>query len=278
MKILRCILVTVLFLTNLFVLSQDGKIDGTFQNDTKIKIPNHLIKRSEREWEYSNYIINSPAFNLKKNTFAGKINILSNTGVTYGINDWLSMDGKINVFSLSSKYFLFFLKAKARIIEINNVKIGSSLSNLFSINRDNIDIFHIALFSVYATIGNPYNNLTVGIGQFFNRDAFSRTPLIQISSIIRVAKRTSMIFDSHFISIEESTFSTTSWAGGFANNAISETFYGFYAIPGVRLHKEKYSLDVSIFFLGNLEESNLNIPFFFPWLSFNINLDLIMKR
>ena len=251
MKILRCILVTVLFLTNLFVLSQDRKDDGTFQNDTKIKIPNHLIKRSGREWEYSNYIINSPAFNLKKNTFAGQVDILT-WGAAYGVTDYLSIEGRITNLLLAPLFGGFILTTKVRLINRYHVKIGVSMSNFFvssffSFDNESSTINHATFLSTYATLGNPYNNLTIGIGQFLGEDM----PLAQISGISRLFKKTSFIFDSQLVILP----------------VLDGTPF-FYVIPGFRFHKKHSSLDISVFLAGEVLDRLLVLP----WVSWNINL------
>ena len=57
----------------------------------------------------------------------------------------------------------------------------------------------LGLFYGVGTIGNRDNNMTVGIGYGYAGDEILRTPLINISGMVRVNRRLFLLTENYFI-------------------------------------------------------------------------------
>lgn len=177
---------------------------------------------------YSRYYI-GPGIQLKKGDgYYQNIDLLANT-VSYGLTNWLSIGGGIELWSTLHGEPIFMLIPKVGFEVAKSFWLGGGILyiNLSAISSD-IKGLGIAYFT--GTYGNTNNNLTGGIGWGYYGTDWAKKPIITVSGMTRVSRRLGLV--------------TENW---ILPEHADETIFTY----GVRFMSDKIAVDIAL--LNNKE-------------------------
>ncbi|HVN59382.1 MAG TPA: hypothetical protein VMT63_13865 [Bacteroidales bacterium] len=195
---------------------------------------------------YSRYFI-SPGIQLKKGDgYYQNVDLAANT-VSYGITDWLSMGGGIELYSTLHGQPIFMLIPKVGFEVGKSFWLGGGVLYINS-TKSLGDFGGLGLGYFTATYGNTNNNLTAGIGWGYLDGDWAKKPIVTISGMTRVSRRIGLV--------------TENWI--FPEHADYSIF-----TYGVRFMGEKIAVDLA---LVNNKEIAKQFPIGFP-----IYVDFVIK-
>jgi hypothetical protein len=146
---------------------------------------------------YSRYFI-SPGIQLKQGDgYYQNIDLSANT-VSYGITNFLSIGGGLELYSTLSGHPIFILMPKL------GFKVGKSFwlgGGILYLNAPEVlsDFRGLGIGYGSATIGNENNNLSVGAGWGFVGAQWSEQPIITLSGMTRVSRRIELVTENWII-------------------------------------------------------------------------------
>ena len=146
---------------------------------------------------YSRYFI-SPGIQLKQGDgYYQNIDLSANT-VSYGITNFLSIGGGLELYTTLSGHPVFILMPKL------GFKVGKSFwlgGGIFYLNAAEVisDFKGLGIGYGSATIGNENNNLSLGAGWGFVGTQWSEKPIITLSGMTRVARRIELVTENWII-------------------------------------------------------------------------------
>jgi hypothetical protein len=146
---------------------------------------------------YSRYFV-SPAIQLKKGDgYYQNIDLSANT-VSYGITNFLSIGGGLELYSTLSGHPVFILMPKF------GFKVGKSFwlgGGILYLNAPEVisDFSGLGIGYGSATVGDENNNASLGAGWGFAGNEWSKKPIITISGMTRVSRRFALITENWII-------------------------------------------------------------------------------
>ena len=194
------------------------------------------------------YLFGPSAFNLKAGEGYYQNTYLLLNSFNYGITDNISVGGGvelITLFSFPKGGPIFILTPKVGFEVAPKFNVGGgvlylSVPDFFSSNRTGLGIAYGV-----ATYGTENSNITGGIGWGFVEGDFSSTPVITISGIHRMSRKTALVSENWLI-------------------PNGNTYAGIYSY-GIRFFGEKLAVDLA--FLNNQEISS-NLTLGIPYVDF----------
>ena len=230
----------------------------------KIEIPITKIKRID-ELDESNlkngvywfrnphatrYLYGPSAFNLKKGEGYYQNSYLILNSFNIGITDNISIGGGLELFStfgsLSDGSFdpIFFITPKVgfEITEKFHAGVGVLYANIPSFDSGGRSGFGIA-YGI-GTYGTLDHNITGGLGWGFVEGQFSERPIITVSGMTRIAKKTALVTENWFIP--------------------ADNYYTIFSY-GIRFFSENMAVDLA--FINNADIASVFI-IGIPYVSF----------
>lgn len=236
----------------------------------KIEIPIQEIKSIE-EVEPSNlkngiywfpnpnatrYLFAPSAFNLKKGEGYYQNIFLIINSINVGITNHISIGGGFEFFStfgsLTSGTFnpLFFITPKVGFKVTDKFNIGGGVLYA-SLPYYDSDDNRSGLGIVYGigTYGSYDHNITGGLGWGFVEREFERRPIIAVSGMTRIARKTALVTENWFLPSD------------------NETIFRYYGLIsyGIRFFGEKLTIDLA--FINNSDIAN-ELLIGFPYVDF----------
>lgn len=192
---------------------------------------------------YSRYFI-SPGIQLKKGDgYYQNVDLSINT-VSYGITNFFSIGGGVELYSTLHGQPIFILTPKLGVKVSKSFWLGGGILYINSAKALG-DFGGIGIAYGSATYGNTNNNLTAGIGWGYFDTEWSKKPIITLSGMTRISQRFGLVTENWFV-----------------------PDYSIFTY-GVRFIGEKISVDIGLVNSKDIvKEFALGIPFF---------LDLVYK-
>lgn len=146
---------------------------------------------------YSRYFI-GPGIQLKKGDgYYQNIDLSLNT-VSYGITNFLSMGGGLELYSTLSGHPIFILMPKLGFKVGKSLWVGGGILYLNAFEGfGNFGGLGIGYGS--ASIGNENSNVSLGVGWGFVGSMWSEKPIITLSGMTRVSRRIGLVTENWFI-------------------------------------------------------------------------------
>jgi hypothetical protein len=145
---------------------------------------------------YSRYFI-GPGIQLKKGDgYYQNIDISINT-VSYGITDFFSLGGGLELYSTLSGHPIFIILPKVGFKVGNSLWLGGGLLYINLIGLGDFGGLGIGYGS--ATIGNENSNLSLGAGWGFIGSEWSKSPVITVSGMTRLSNRIGLVTENWFV-------------------------------------------------------------------------------
>jgi len=194
------------------IVSEDAlEINLTTENIGTITIKKDQIKslvpldslnyKKGKYWfpnpNYSRYFI-SPGIQLKKGDgYYQNIDISINT-VSYGVTNFLSIGGGLELFSTLSGHPIFILMPKLGFKVGKSVWVGGGIIYL---NAPEVlaDFRGLGIGYGSVTFGNENSNLSIGAGWGFVGTVWSKKPILALSGMTRVSRRIGLITENWLI-------------------------------------------------------------------------------
>jgi hypothetical protein len=146
---------------------------------------------------YSRYFL-SPGMQLKKGDGYYQNVDLSLNSVSYGITDFLSIGGGLEIYSTLSGHPTFFVMPKMGFKIVNSLWIGAGI--LYANTTDAIgDFGGLGIGYGTLTYGNDNSNATLGIGWGYVDNTWSDKPVITVSGMTRVARSIALVTENWFV-------------------------------------------------------------------------------
>jgi hypothetical protein len=201
----------------------------------------------------SRYLIGPSAFNLKKGEGYYRNTLLVLNSINVGITDNFSIGGGFELIStfgsLATSKFnpIFFITPKVAYKVADKVRAGAGVLYInvpgFAEERSRMGIAY-----GITTYGTEEYNVTGGLGWgFFDRE-FSKKPVVTISGMARLSKRTAFVSESWFLPKVQP--------------------YGLHTY-GIRFLSEKSAIDLA--FMNNPDIAQV-IIIGIPYVSFSVKL------
>jgi hypothetical protein len=194
------------------IISENAQeIDLTTENLGKITIKRDQIKsmvlldsknlRNGKYWfpnpNYSRYFI-GPGIQLKKGDgYYQNVDLFLNTA-SYGITNFFSMGGGIELYSTLSGHPIFILMPKLGFKVANSLWLGGGILYVNAIEALD-DFGGLGIGYGSAAFGNENNNVTLGIGWGYAGSSWSDRPIITLSGMTRVTRRIGLVTENWFI-------------------------------------------------------------------------------
>lgn len=202
------------------------------------------------------YLFGPSAFNLKKGEGYYQNTYLVLNSFNYGISDYLSIGGGIELISTFSTWAnngvpqpIFYVTPKIAVEVVKNFRVGAGVYYLSipSFGAFEDKRAHAGIFYGVGTYGNADDNITLGLGYGFVDNESTQSPIITVSGMKRISRKTALVTENWFAPIQE-------FGGG-------NSYYGIYSY-GIRFFGEKLSVDLA--FINNpdiFESIIIGIPY-----------------
>ena len=146
---------------------------------------------------YSRYFI-GPGIQLKKGDgYYQNIDLSLNT-INYGITNFLSIGGGLELYSTLSGHPIFILMPKLGYKVGRSLWLGGGILYLNALEGLG-DFGGLGIGYGSATIGNENSNASLGIGWGFVGSSWSEKPIITLSGMTRVSKGICLVTENWFI-------------------------------------------------------------------------------
>lgn len=235
-----------------FVMQDSISIVLTNNTIPEIRIPVCHIKKAEeidvsgiqegKHWfpnpNSTRYLFSPSAFNLKRGEGYYQNTYLIFNSFNVGLTDHFSVGGGFEILttfgSLTSGSFkpIYFITPKVGFPVNNRFSLGGGLMyvsvpiDMYDESGNNRSAFG-AVYGV-GTIGNYDKNVTLGLGWGFNEGNLADKPLITLSGMSRIGRKTALVTENWFIP--------------------GDTYYAMFSY-GIRFFGEKLAVDLA--FLNN---------------------------
>ena len=144
---------------------------------------------------YSRYFI-GPGIQLKKGDgYYQNIDLSINT-VNYGITNFLSIGGGLELYSTLSGHPAFILMPRLGFKVAKVLWVGGGILYINAIGFGNFGGLGIGYGS--ATLGDENSSITLGAGWGFVETRWSDKPIITLSGMTRVSRRIGLIMENWF--------------------------------------------------------------------------------
>ena len=147
---------------------------------------------------YSRYFI-GPGIQLKKGDgYYQNIDLFASTA-SYGITNYFSMGGGVEMFSTFSGHPIFILMPKLGFHVSKSLWLGGGILylNLSALKIEDISGLGVGYGS--ATMGNDNNNISLGIGWGYLGSKWSDDPVVTLSGMTRISPRFALVTENWFI-------------------------------------------------------------------------------
>ncbi len=147
---------------------------------------------------YSRYFI-GPAIQLKEGDgYYQNVDLFANT-VSYGITNFFSIGGGVELYSTLSGHPIFILMPKLGFEVTKSLWLGGgilyvNLSSLGGLKKGGLGIGYGSV-----TVGNENSNASLGVGWGFVGSDWSKKPVITLSGMTRVSGRIALITENWII-------------------------------------------------------------------------------
>ena len=221
------------------VITSETDTEITVQTDNigtvpvkKDQIKSRVILNSEnyrngKYWfpnpNYSRYII-GPGIQLKKGEgYYQNIDLFANT-VSYGLTNWLSIGGGIELISTFHGEPIFMLMPKVGFEVAKSLWLGGGILYI-NLNALSSDVKGLGVGYFTGTYGNSNNNITAGIGWGYYGSDWAKKPIVTISGMTRISRHFGLVTENWIF-----------W------DYPDETIFTY----GVRFMSEKIAVDVAL--------------------------------
>lgn len=195
------------------------------------------------------YLFSPSAFNLKGGEGYYQNTYLFLNSFNVGLMDNFSVGGGFEIISTFSGEPIFFITPKVSFEVSEKFHAGGGILYV-SVPEFDDDDARSSLGITYgiATYGSPDHNVTCGMGWGFVNGEFSEKPIITLSGMTRIAKKTALVTENWFIPSDDN-------------------YYGLFSY-GIRFFGESMSVDLA--FLNNSDIAE-GIAIGIPYVSFAVN-------
>ncbi|MFU8861929.1 MAG: hypothetical protein ACNA8K_16075 [Cyclonatronaceae bacterium] len=100
-----------------------------------------------------------------------------------------------------------------------NLAAGGLFGGLIGANSESLGFAYGV-----ATVGNSDKNLSLGLGYGYAGSDWSNTPFVNISGMLRVARRTYLLTENHFFSADSETYGLLSFGIRYAPENLAVDF------------------------------------------------------
>jgi hypothetical protein len=146
---------------------------------------------------YSRYFI-SPGIQLNKGDgYYQNVDLSLNT-VSYGITNFFSLGGGVELFSTLAGQPIFILTPKVGFKVSKSFWLGGGILYINSASYL-ADFGGLGIAYGSATYGNTNNNLTAGIGWGYFDHKWSEKPVITLSGMTRISQRFGLVTENWFV-------------------------------------------------------------------------------
>jgi hypothetical protein len=146
---------------------------------------------------YSRYFF-GPGLQLKKGEGYYQNTDLSLNSINYGLTDFLSIGGGIEIYSTLSGHPTFFITPKVGFKIVNSLSIGGGF--LYANTTEAIgDFAGLGIGYGTVTYGNENSNATLGIGWGMVDKTWSDKPIVTVSGMTRVARSIALVTENWFV-------------------------------------------------------------------------------
>jgi hypothetical protein len=199
------------------------------------------------------YLHGPSAFNLKKGEGYYKNTMLIMNSFNYGITDNISIGGGIELISTFGSILtesfnpIFFITPKVSYKVANNIHAGAGVIYVnvpgFLEDRTGMGIAY-----GIGTYGTEEYNMTAGVGYGFIQGTLANNPVLTLSGMARISRRTALVTESWFIPMDG---------------------YNGMHTYGIRFLAEKTAIDLA--FINNPDIASA-IIIGIPYVSFSVKI------
>lgn len=181
------------------------------------------------------YLFGPSAINLKKGEGYYQNTYLLINSFNYGITDYFTIGGGFEIIStvMGTPAFMITPKLGFKVSEKFHAGGGLLYANVLT---SEAPISGLGIAYGIGTYGTSNNNVTLGVGFGYVDKEFSNRPILTISGMTRIARKTALV--------------TENWLIPGAADLVTGSYYGVYSY-GVRFFGEKIAVDLA--FLNNPE-------------------------